>query len=53
METGRCPRTRSSRRSCKALGVQPDHFAEVRVRIITEKLEQTPALVERLYKRLA
>ena len=37
----------------KALGVQPDHFREVRVRIITEKLEQTPALVERLYKRLA
>jgi transcriptional regulator with XRE-family HTH domain len=36
----------------KALGVQPDHFREVRVRIITEKLEQTPALVERLYKRL-
>ena len=37
----------------KALGVQPDHFREVRVRIITDKLEQTPALVERLYKRLA
>ena len=37
----------------KALGVQPDHFREVRVRVITEKLEQTPALVERLYKRLA
>jgi transcriptional regulator with XRE-family HTH domain len=37
----------------KALGVRPDHFREVRVRIITEKLEQTPALVERLYKRLA
>ena len=36
----------------KALGVQPDHFREVRVRIITEKLEQTPALVERLYTRL-
>ena len=31
----------------------PDHFREVRVRVITEKLEQTPALVERLYKRLA
>ena len=40
-------------RIAKALGVQPDHFREVRVRIITEKLEQTPALVERLYKRLA
>ena len=40
-------------RIAKALGVQPDHFREVRVRIITEKLEQTPALVERLYKRLS
>jgi transcriptional regulator with XRE-family HTH domain len=40
-------------RIAKALGVQPDHFREVRVRVITEKLEQTPALVERLYKRLA
>jgi len=37
----------------KALGVQPDHFLVVRVRATTEKLEQTPALVERLYKRLA
>jgi transcriptional regulator with XRE-family HTH domain len=40
-------------RIAKALGVQPDHFREVRIRVITEKLEQTPALVERLYKRLA
>lgn len=36
----------------KALGVKADHFREVRVRIITERLEQTPELVERLYKRL-
>ena len=42
----------SSARIAKALGVQPDHFREVRIRVITEKLEQTPALVERLYKRL-
>jgi transcriptional regulator with XRE-family HTH domain len=40
-------------RIAKALGVHPDHFREVRIRVITEKLEQTPALVERLYKRLA
>ena len=40
-------------RIAKALGVRPDHFREVRIRVITEKLEQTPALVERLYKRLA
>jgi transcriptional regulator with XRE-family HTH domain len=37
----------------KALGVKPDYFREVRVRIIIDKLEQTPALVDRLYKRLA
>lgn len=40
-------------RIAKALGVRPDHFREVRIRVITEKLEQTPALVERLYKRLS
>ena len=39
-------------RIAKALGVQPDHCREVRIRVITAKLEQTPALVERLYKRL-
>jgi transcriptional regulator with XRE-family HTH domain len=37
----------------KALGVKPDYFREVRVRIIIDKLEQTPALVDRLYKRLS
>ncbi len=40
-------------RIAKAHAVKPDHFREVRIRVITEKLEQTPALVERLYKRLA
>jgi transcriptional regulator with XRE-family HTH domain len=35
-----------------ALGVEPEHFLEYRVRIITEKLEQLPDLVDRLYKRL-
>ena len=37
----------------KSLGVKPDYFREVRVRMIIDKLEQTPALVDRLYKRLA
>ena len=37
----------------KALGVKPDYFREVRVRIIIDKLEETPALVDRLYKRLS
>jgi transcriptional regulator with XRE-family HTH domain len=40
-------------RFAKALGVKPDYFREVRVRIIIDKLEQTPALVDRLYKRLS
>ena len=35
----------------KALGVEPEHFREYRVRVITEKLEAMPELVERLYKR--
>lgn len=47
------PSTEVLGRIAKALGVKPDYFREVRVRVITEKLEQTPALVERLYKRLA
>ena len=37
----------------KALGVKPEHFREYRIRVITEKLEKTPELVDRLYKRLA
>ena len=35
----------------KALGVEPEHFREYRVRVITEKLEAMPDLVDRLYKR--
>ena len=35
-----------------ALGVEPEHFLEYRVRVITEKLEAMPDLVDRLYKRL-
>ena len=37
----------------KALGVEPEHFREYRIRVITERLEQLPELVDRLYKRLA
>ena len=36
-----------------ALGVEPEHFLEYRVRVITEKLEALPELVDRLYKKLA
>ena len=35
-----------------ALGVEPEHFIEYRVRVITERLERMPELVDRLYKRL-
>jgi transcriptional regulator with XRE-family HTH domain len=48
----RVPSTQVITRIGKALGVKPDYFREVRVRIIIEKLEETPALVDRLYKRL-
>jgi transcriptional regulator with XRE-family HTH domain len=36
----------------KALDVEPEHFLEYRVRVITEHLEQMPDLVDRLYRRL-
>jgi transcriptional regulator with XRE-family HTH domain len=35
-----------------ALGVVPEHFREYRLRVITERLEQMPELIDRLYKRL-
>ena len=35
----------------KTLGVEPEHFREYRVRIIAEKLDGMPALVDRLYRR--
>jgi len=37
----------------KALGVEPEHFREYRVRVITERLEAMPDLVDRLYRRLS
>jgi transcriptional regulator with XRE-family HTH domain len=36
----------------KALRVEPEHFREYRLRVITERLEAMPLLVDRLYKRL-
>ncbi len=36
-----------------ALSVEPEHFLEYRVRVITERLERMPDLVDRLYRRLA
>jgi transcriptional regulator with XRE-family HTH domain len=37
----------------KALAVEPEHFREYRIRVITERLEAMPDLVDRLYKRYA
>ena len=37
----------------KALGIEPEHFREYRIRVITERLERMPELVDRLYKRLS
>ena len=36
-----------------ALGVEPEHFREYRLRVITERLEQVPAMIDRLYKQLS
>jgi transcriptional regulator with XRE-family HTH domain len=36
----------------KALDVEPAFFREYRVRVITDKLETMPDLVDRLYRRL-
>ncbi|CAN5146964.1 hypothetical protein BH09ACT13_BH09ACT13_15500 [soil metagenome] len=39
-------------RIATSLGVEAEHFREYRVRVITEKLEAMPELIDRLYKRL-
>lgn len=36
-----------------ALDVEAEHFREYRIRVITEKLETMPELIDRLYKRLS
>jgi len=36
-----------------ALDVDPDHFREYRLRVITDRLERMPEMVDRLYKRFA
>ena len=36
----------------RALGVEAEHFREYRLRVITDRLERMPELVDRLYKRL-
>jgi transcriptional regulator with XRE-family HTH domain len=36
----------------RSLGVEPEHFREYRLRVITDRLERMPELIDRLYKRL-
>ena len=36
-----------------SLGVDPEHFREYRLRVITDRLEAMPELVDRLYRRLS
>src|SRR5215208_7170704 len=36
----------------RALGVEAEHFREYRIRVIAERLEQLPDLIDRLYRRL-
>jgi transcriptional regulator with XRE-family HTH domain len=40
-------------RLAEALDVDPEHFREYRLRVITERLEAMPELVDRLYRRLS
>jgi len=35
-----------------ALGVEPEHFRESRLRVITDRLEAMPDMIDRLYNRL-
>jgi transcriptional regulator with XRE-family HTH domain len=40
-------------RLADALDVEPEHFREYRLRVIADRLEEMPDLVDRLYKKLA
>lgn len=39
-------------RLAAGLGVEPAHFREYRLRVITDHLERMPDLIDRLYRRL-
>ena len=41
------------KRLADALDVEPEHFREFRLRVITQQLEEMPDLVDRLYRRLS
>src|SRR5688572_11817989 len=40
-------------RLARALGIEAEHFREYRLRVITDRLETRPDLIDRLYKRLS
>ncbi len=40
-------------RLAAALDVEPEHFREFRLRVVTERLEAMPDMIDRLYRRLA
>jgi transcriptional regulator with XRE-family HTH domain len=40
-------------RIADSLGVEAEHFREYRIRVITDKLEEMPELIDRLYRRLS
>ena len=40
-------------RLAHALGVEPEHFREYRLRVITDRLEAMPDFADRLFKRLS
>lgn len=46
------PSTEVIERLARALGVEGAHFREYRLRVITERLEAMPELIDRLYRRL-
>jgi transcriptional regulator with XRE-family HTH domain len=46
------PSTDIVRKLAAALEVEPEHFREYRLRVITERLEELPDMIDRLYKRL-
>jgi transcriptional regulator with XRE-family HTH domain len=35
-----------------SLGVEPEHFREYRLRVVSQRLEAQPDLIDRLYRRL-
>jgi transcriptional regulator with XRE-family HTH domain len=39
-------------RLAQALGVEAEHFVEYRLRVITERLERVPTMIDRLYRQL-